>query len=130
MTWFLKLSAAIQWVLLWTTIFMVWWFNLRLFSQLLKRFNAFYDSILLSYTDHFRELHHFTLFRDYQSEKMNNQFLIIICLIFVSPECVGRVFDDSPVFHEQLICVIKAFLRIQSNRIFLLYLLWNTTLIR
>lgn len=29
MTWFLKLSVVIQWLLLWITIFMILWFNSR-----------------------------------------------------------------------------------------------------
>ena len=41
----------------------------------------------------------------------DNQFMIIICLIFVSPKCVGCVFDDFPVFYEQLVCVIGGLLR-------------------
>ena len=30
----------------------------------------------------------------------DNQFIIIICLIFVSPKYVGRGFDEFPVFHK------------------------------
>ena len=34
-------------------------------SQLLKDFNALYDSILLYFTEHFKELGHFILFSKY-----------------------------------------------------------------
>ena len=30
-----------------------------------------------------------------------NQFMIIICLIFVSPKCVGYVFDGFPLGEQQ-----------------------------
>ena len=36
----------------------------RSVSQLLKRFNPFYDSILMYYTEHFKDLCNFILFLD------------------------------------------------------------------
>ena len=60
---------------------MTWWSV----SQVLRRFNAINDGILLYYTELFVELCHFILLR--KSKKiLDNQFIIIICLIFVSPK--------------------------------------------
>ena len=54
-------------------------------SQVLRRFNAINDAILLYYTELFIELCHFIILR--MSKKiLDSQFIIIICLIFVSPK--------------------------------------------
>ena len=54
-------------------------------SQVLRRFNAINDGILLYYTELFIELRHFIILR--MSKKiLDSQFIIIICLIFVSPK--------------------------------------------
>ena len=54
-------------------------------SQVLRRFNAINDGILLYYPELFVELCHFIILR--KSKKiLDNQFIIIICLIFVSPK--------------------------------------------
>ena len=54
-------------------------------SQVLRRFNAINDGILLYYTELFIELCHFIILR--MSKKiLDSQFIIIICLIFVSPK--------------------------------------------
>ena len=54
-------------------------------SQVLRRFNAINDGILLYYTELFTELCHFIILR--MSKKiLDSQFIIIICLIFVSPK--------------------------------------------
>ena len=37
---------------------------------------------------------------------------MIIYFIFVSPKWVAHVFDDFPVFHEQVICLIEGLLRV------------------
>ena len=51
-------------------------------SQVLRRFNAINDGILLYYTELFIELCHFIILR--MSKKiLDSQFIIIICLIFV-----------------------------------------------
>ena len=106
--------------------------------SLLKRFKAFYDSILLYYIEHFRELF-YPVFRLLKWETIQDkQFIIIIYLLFVSPKCVARVFDEFPAFHEQIICIIEGLPRIhptvsvwkeESNRIFLLNLKQNPNLI-
>ena len=54
-------------------------------SQVLRRFNAINDGILLYYTELFIELCHFIILR--MSKKiLDSQFIIIICLIFVPPK--------------------------------------------
>ena len=39
---------------------------------------------------------------DYKNERRSqvNNSLLIVCLVFVSPKCIGRVFDDFLVFYE------------------------------
>ena len=72
--WFLKLSSnhvVIQWVFLWTATLYGYVFKFSVLmkrqsvSQLLKRFNAFCDTILFYYTKTFKVLCQFILFSEY-----------------------------------------------------------------
>ena len=145
MTRFLKSSVVTKWVLLWTITFIILWFNSRvlwnysLFHRCLNVLALLMIAFYPLYWTFLRVMSFHPFFGLLKSKTIqDNPFLIIICLVIVSPKCVGCPFDDFPVFYEWLICAIEGLLRIhftisvwkeEGNQIFLHYLLRNSNII-